>query len=329
MGESSPSRTSARRLRLLPPPKSETTAEYLERWLRGRRSLRPATFKAYNNHITIHLLPHIGPTPLDKLDVADLEAMYDVLLSDESGLSIASVHQVHATLNSALNRAVRAGLIGANPARLVDLPRSQASRPKPWAASELVEFLHLIEEDPLHPLFALLGLRGLRRGEALGLRWSNLNLARGEVHVREQLAVSTVGYAVGPTKSMAGVRTVAIDDSLAELLAKHSVAQREAGIRSEFVFSDSSGKPLRPAYVTRYFDRLVRQTGMRRITLHTLRHTSATLGLASGESLLEVSRRLGHSSVAITADLYTEIPPETAHASAERLAAYLRIESHN
>ena len=329
MNEPKPSSSPSPVLQLVPPPKSETTGEYLERWLHGRRSLRPATVQAYANHIRRHLIPHLGSIPLALLDLAALDAMYDVLVSDESGLSIASVHRVHAALNSALNHAVRVGLIEANPARLVDLPRIEASRPTAWSASELMEFLFLIEEDPLMPLFALMAMRGLRRGEALGLRWQNVDLDNCQIHIREQLAVGVDGYAVGPPKSQAGIRTVTVDASLAETLALHSVWQREAGLESEFVFCDAHGDPLNPTWVTRYFDRLVRLNEMRRVRLHALRHTSASIGLASGESLLEVSRRLGHSSVSITADIYTEVPPETARASADRLAAYLREQEGN
>lgn len=311
-------------LRLVPEPDPLTTGEYLARWLSSRRSLRPATVRTYRNHIDVHLIPKIGDIPLDQLSLDDVERMYDALLSTDSHLSIASVHRVHSALNAALNHAVRSGLIATNPARLADLPKIPTSRPHAWSGQELMDFLSMIESDPLHPLFALLGLRGLRRGEALGLRWVNVDLQRFQIRILEQLGVGESGYAIGPPKSKAGVRTVAIDESLAELLALHSVRQREVGVDSALVFSDRHGQPLKPAYVTRYFDRLVRETGARRVRLHDLRHGSATIGLASGESLLEISRRLGHSSVAITADLYTEIPPETAHASAERLAAYLR-----
>ena len=86
------------------------------------------------------------------------------------------------------------------------------------------------------------------------------------------------------------------------------------------MFTTVDGKPLDPAYVSRHFDALVRQHGLRRIRLHDLRHTSASIGLASGESLLEVSRRLGHSSITITADVYSHVSPEVARESAERLA---------
>lgn len=129
MPASSSSPNPVRQLRVVPAPKPENTGEYLSRWLNGRRSLRPATIQAYANHIRVHLVPNLGIIPLEELDSSALESMYDVLLSGESGLSVASVHQVHATLNSALNHAVRAGLIESNPARLIDLPRADASRP--------------------------------------------------------------------------------------------------------------------------------------------------------------------------------------------------------
>ncbi len=89
------------------------------------------------------------------------------------------------------------------------------------------------------------------------------------------------------------------------------------------MFTDAKGEALDPASVSRCFDRLVTRSGLPRIRLHDLRHTSASLGLASGETLLEVSRRLGHSSIAVTADIYSEVAPEVAKASAERLNRHI------
>lgn len=134
----------------------------------------------------------------------------------------------------------------------------------------------------------------------------------------------------GPPKSATGVRVVAIDDQTAHRLGWHRCRQRLEVLRTtgavaspEWVFTTETGQPLDPAYVSRHFDRLVARHQMRRIRLHDLRHTSASIGLASGESLLEVSRRLGHSSITITADTYSHISPMVAKESAERLARHV------
>jgi integrase len=164
----------------------------------------------------------------------------------------------------------------------------------------------------------------------VALRWSDVDLEAGLLRV-EQSAVGVAGESViGPPKSSSGIRTVAIDAETARRLSWHACRQRleahgatGAARNPELVFTQADGTPLDPTYVSRHFDRLIRTHGLRRIRLHDLRHTSASLGLASGESLLEVSRRLGHSSISVTADIYSHISPEVARESAERRARHI------
>jgi integrase len=259
--------------------------------------------------------------------------MFEALLDPDQDhpLSVTTVHRVHATLHCALNGAVKQGLIQRNPASLVELPAVIRARTAPWSAGELATFLNSTVDDPMHALFALLGLRGLRRGEALGLRWRSVDLDQRTVLVEEQLNFYNGVVVIGPPKSKSGRRLVAIDETLAETLQQHALRQSQTARTKGWtvedytcVFSDEHGEPLKPVWVTRRFYTLVREHKLRRIRLHDLRHTSASIGLASGETLLEVSRRLGHSSVAITADIYSDIAGETAQASAERMAAHLR-----
>ena len=140
-------------------------------------------------------------------------------------LSVATVHRVHATLHCALNGAVKQGVIERNPASLVELPAVMRARTAPWSAGELATFLDSTVDDPMHALFALLGLRGLRRGEALGLRWRNVDLDKREIHIEEQLTFYNGVVVFGPPKSKSGRRLVAID----ETLARNAVAARAVG----------------------------------------------------------------------------------------------------
>ena len=130
---------------------------------------------------------------------------------------------------------------------------------------------------------------------------------------------------VGPPKSSSGARAVAIDDETARRLHWHRCRQRLEVLQTtgekrhpSWCSPPPAGDPLDPAYVSRHFARLVARTGCPAIRLHDLRHTSASIGLAAGESLLEVSRRLGHSSISVTADVYSHVSPEVAKESAER-----------
>ena len=307
-------------------------AAYLEEWLRSKQSLRPSTRASYEAHVRRYLVPHLGSIRLGALHPRDIERMYAELAvaSGRGGrrLSPATLRRIHATLTSALTLAVRRGLLVRNPASTVELPRTTKARVQTWSPAELASFLDATVEDRLHLLYLILGLVGLRRGEAVALRWTDVDLNKG--FMRIERAVVRVGdqCVEGPPKSSAGRRFVAIDHETARRLHWHQCRQRleafrRSGIPSnpELVFTTEEGHQLEPSYVSRHFDALVARHALPRIRLHDLRHTSASIGLAAGESLVEVSRRLGHSSITVTADIYSHVSPLVARASAERLAA--------
>lgn len=312
-----------------------TVAGYLEVWLAGKQSLRDSTRQSYGLHVRKYLTPYLGDLPLTELRPVHIERMYQLIATGDAedgvtSLSVSTLRRIHATLTSALNTAVRRGLIERNPAATVELPPVRRPRVATWTAEDLGRFLEATEQDRLHPLYLLLGLVGLRRGEAVALRWVDVDLNQGLLRI-EQSAVKVAGRAVvGPPKSASGARTVAIDDETCRRLQWHGSRQRLDILRStgvittpDLVFTTPGGRALDPAYVSRHFDRLITRHGLPRIRLHDLRHTSASIGLASGESLLEVSRRLGHSSISITADIYSHISPLIAKESAERRAQHV------
>ncbi|MEV7428325.1 tyrosine-type recombinase/integrase [Nocardioides sp. NPDC092400] len=348
--------------------------EYLVRWLHGKHALRPSTHAAYAIHVRRYLAPHLGHLLLTDLTPEDIEQMYRALSTDPplpeaagglrpaSVLSPSSLQRIHATLMSALSTAVRRGLINRNPAATIELPRPTRPRVRTWNSEEVARFLRAISGDELCVLYRLLAVTGLRRGEAVALRWGDVDLNSGALGV-ERSAVRTGNQIhLGPPKSVHGVRTVALDDETARQLHWHATRQHLTAVRGQrptdaarpdqdatatpdaatpdaatpdaatphavdgaerLVFPGQDGAVLDPAYVSRYFDRLIRRHGLPRIRLHDLRHTSASLGLEAGESLLEVSRRLGHSSIVITADVYSHVSPVVAKEASERLANLL------
>ncbi|QIG42060.1 site-specific integrase [Nocardioides anomalus] len=308
---------------------SMTVASYLEEWLWAKQSLRASTFKSYESHVRNYLVPYVGHHPLGELRPAHLDKMYRELASrEDQRLSVSTLRRVHATLLSALSTAVKRGQLERNPASAVELPQQRRREPVTWTAKDLQAFLQAVQSDPLHPLFLLLAVTGLRRGEVIALRWRDVDLNLGRLSVRQAAVLVGGRVVVGEPKSRSGHRTIAVDDETCRRLTWHKRAQELAVSRvlappqrPELVFSDEHGEALDPAHVSRRFVRLVHACGLPRIRLHDLRHTSASLGLASGESLVEVSRRLGHSSLSVTADIYSHISPEVAKHSAERLAA--------
>jgi integrase len=309
-----------------------TVGGYLDAWLTAKQSLRDSTKQSYALHVRRYLTPHLGDLPLTELRPVHVERMYRLIVTGDGEdrgqpLSVATLRRIHATLTSALNTAVRRGLIERNPAATVELPPVRRPKVVTWTAEDLGRFLDATKQDRLHLLYLLLGLVGLRRGEVVALRWTDLDLNRGLLRI-ERAAVKVAGRAViGPPKSASGERTVAVDDETCRRLQWHRARQRLETLRAtgaittpELVFTTPAGAPLDPTYVSRHFDRLITRHGLPRSRLHDLRHTSASIGLASGESLLEVSRRLGHSSISLTADTYSHISPLVAKESAERLA---------
>lgn len=308
-----------------------TVGEFLDDWLWGKQALRPSTHASYESHIRLYLVPYLGNLDLEALRPLHIERMFrEIAMTDDRRgrpLSPASIRRIHATLMSALNTAVRRGMLDRNPAVTVELPKPPKSRTVTWSPQDLSRFLDAISDDPLHLLFQLLGLVGLRRGEVVALRWQDVDLNRGLLRVEQSMVNVGGKHVLGPPKSAAGARTVALDDETTRRLHWHQSKQQLEVLRvtgsnvgPELVFTHENGDPLDPTWVSRHFDRLVKRHGLPRIRLHDLRHTSASIGLAAGESLVEVSRRLGHSSITVTADIYSHISPLVAKESAERLA---------
>jgi integrase len=283
---------------------------YLTTWLAGKKSLRPSTRLSYEGHVRLYLIPHLGDVALVELRSHHIEVMYQHMADDDAlarRVGHATMTRVHATLMSAMSTAVRRGLIDRNPAATVELPPPCRPQLGVWTPDQLAEFLGGIVDDEYYPLYLLLALCGLRRGEAVGLRWQDVDLEAGTLRVRQQHVAVAGDVYVGEPKSKAGHRLVALDIATVRLLHCHHASQqriREVGsatwVGTDLVFTRPDGSALDPCSVSRRFDRLVARSGLPRIRLHDLRHTSASIGLASGESLLEVSRRLGHSSISIT-----------------------------
>ncbi len=308
--------------------------QYLTEWLVGKQALRPSTRLAYGAHIDQHLVPHLGHLRLVDLRAHHIERMYrEISAANDKRvrpIGTETLRRIHSTLASALATAEKRGLIRRNPAVTVELARSSPARPRLWTTSQLIDFLQLIRNDRLHPLYTLLAFRGLRRGEGIGLRWCDVDFDHRQLRITQQVVDVGGTLVVGPPKSDSGMRTIALDSMSMELLRHQRVNQNCERLRAgsdwpgdDLVFTKQDGSIINPSYVTRHFNRLVTSRGLPQMRLHDLRHLSATLGLESGESLKEVSDRLGHASMSFTADRYAQVSNQTAQISAERLVEHL------
>ncbi len=213
-----------------------------------------------------------------------------------------------------------------NPAAHVELPTAVRTTAVVWTPAQLATFLDLHADHRHYALFHLIAVAGLRRGEALGLRWADVDLDQRLIRVQQQLLEAHGHLHFGPPKTSSGLRTVPLDDVTVSVLGEHREQQDREAARADvmqlwsdtgLVFTRHNGLCLRPDRITREFQGVVKEAGLPTIRLHDLRHTSASLALAAGVPLKVVSARLGHSSLSITADLYTHVIPAVAYDAAD------------
>ncbi len=296
-----------------------TVSRYLcTRWLPTREGrLRPTTSFRYEQMIDCYVLPHIGRVPLRSLTITHLEDLYAHLRRagrhDGGPLAPKTVLNVHQILRTALGDAERAGLVPRNVARLMNPPcHGAAPEQRCWNEHQLRKFLRVAIEHRLGPAVWLAAMTGMRRGEVLGLRWSDIDLDASTLSIRR--SVSCTGYQVHTTatKTRTSRRAIDLDESTVTVLREWQQTQRtELGTArpDATVFTRLDGQPVHPHALSQTFDRLQRPAGVPTIRLHDLRHTHATLMLKHGVPLKVVSERLGHSTPAFTMAVYQHVLP--------------------
>jgi integrase len=248
-----------------------------------------------------------------------------------------TVNYVHTIVHRAFKDAVRWDRLARNPADVADPPRSRQKSDgfQSWDAATLRRFLAVSSEsgDRLHALWVLLATTGMRRGEALGLRSSDVDLDAGRLRVVQTVIQVRSKVTIGEPKTARGRRPIALDAGTVAVLHEHrrrSVEQRmlvgPAFDDRGFVFHHPDGSCLKPDAVSAAFVRRVRAAGLPRLTLKGLRHTWATLALERGIHPRVVQERLGHSTIAITLGIYSHVVP-TLHDEAAQLVADLVLDA--
>ncbi len=307
--------------------RSWTVAEFAEHWLRHvvAPRLRPATLSSYRETLRLHILPTLGRVRVHELRPAQVRK----LLADKTaaGLSPRSVQIIHGTLRTMLAEAVREELVVRNVASIVRPPPVAHVEVKPWSAEEASRFLAASSGHRLHALFAVGVALGLRRGELLALHWSDVDLDAGLIHVRRTVQrLPQIGLVHGPPKTSRSRRTVPLPASSGDVLRAHRARQAAerlaagpAWVDSGLVFTSTAGTVIEPRNLSRLFDELTAQAGVRRIRFHDLRHTCASLLLAQEVPARVVMDVLGHSQIAITMNLYSHVMPTALREAADAI----------
>ena len=294
-------------------PERMTVADFLEQWLRHiRTKVTPKSFERYSSIVRVNIVPALGHIRLTKLQPLAISSAYSDALEQ---LAPRTVGHVHTILSGALKQAVRWRLLQRNPADDVDPPRVERREMKVWTVEQIAAAIELSRSWTVHMPLVLAALCGLRRGEIVALRWRHIDFARAQLAVIDSAEQTKAGIRYKTPKSGKS-RTVALPAMMVAALRAHRRRQAEEllqiGVRvtdDTFVCARRDGKPLQPQSVSHAWDHFVKASKLPRIRFHDLRHSHATIMLASNIHPKIVSERLGHSKVAITLDTYSHVIP--------------------
>ncbi len=302
-----------------------TVGEYLESWLEMKApGVRRDVRATYGFYVSSYIVPSIGRVRLSRLTAEHVQRMIADLSAPSRALAPATVHKAFSVLRSALNQAVRLGLVPRNVALLVERPRVGRREMRCWNPEEALRFLDVArrEQPRLFALYVVALTTGMREGELLALRWRDVSLDEaslsGAVRVQNTLHWREDGrMALEEVKTPMSRRHVQLSSYAVRVLLQHRAAQDEERRRlgviwrdHELVFCNRIGGALRVSILRRRsFLRLVELGGVPRIRFYDLRHTAATLLLIAGVHPKIVSEMLGHSSVAITLSIYSHVLP--------------------
>ncbi len=311
---------------------TETVEQYLRRWLAevARITLSPTTLALYEDTLRIHVYAFVGTVVLAQLTPSQLRTFFAQL--ETNGRSVRMRRCIYAVLRSALNEAVRMELLTKNPLKPVTPPKPIRTEMKVWNQEETQGFFEKTKDHPFFAAFVLGAGMGMRVGEILGLRWKNVDLAAGVLHVREQLLEvrgrihSDADHPDGlypPKRS--SVRSVELPAFVISALRRQKerlLARGQAA--NQWVFPRKDGKPYLKNGLRKAFKIAAEEAGLPEIRLHDLRHTCATLLLAAGVNVKVVQERLGHSDIAITLGVYSHVLPNMQKEASDKMDGILR-----
>lgn len=294
-----------------------TLGVHLTEWLEAKEgTVRPGTFVRYEQLVRLHLVPGLGRVRLARLSPRDLQGFYADRL--KAGCAPRTVGHMHRVLFSALKQGARWGLVGQNVASLVSPPRAPRMAMETLTATQSAALIEAAEGHRFEALFVLALHTGMRKGELLGLRWSDIDLEAGTLHVQGSLQpVPGRGLSVVEVKTESSRRQVDLGTATSSALRRHRARQAKERLKAGaawtntgLVFTNVVGRPVHPSNLHRRdFRPLLEKAGLPQIRFHDLRHTCATLLLGQGVHPKVVSEMLGHSDIGVTLNLYSHVTP--------------------
>ena len=288
-----------------------TLTQYMESWLSGKElARRPSTVRNYRRYMDLYILPALGRLKLQTILPMHVRQLY--IQMQQEGKGARTIQLVHVTLHCAFAQAVKEGLVGYNPMDAIERPKVETKRYDILTEEQARIFRIASKGHPLEALFVLALTTSMRKGEILGLMWTDVDWEKSTLRVERQLQpVSFKTGALVPTKTKAGRRTLLIGPQTIALLKEHrekqALQRAVAGDRWQehgMIFTTSIGTYIDQTKVSRAFKQVLREAGLPEIRFHDLRHTSISILLENGTTVNTVQSRAGHSKASVTTDIY-------------------------
>jgi len=296
----------------------QTLKTYLMHWLEEvhRPTIRLSTYVKYRKLIYTYIIPALGHIRLQKLTPQQVLALYR--RKEKEGLSPKTINSIHGVLHKALDNAVRWNLISRNVCDLVSPPRIVKREIQTLTMKQTRDLVQAAHGHRLEVILMLAITTAMRRGELLGLKWSDIDFENQFLQVRRTLdfIAGYGGYVETEPKTAKARRKIMLPDFVINALKQHRVQQLELRLKAgadwqeqDYVFTGLKGGPLNPRYILKMFDRLLRNAGLPHMRFHDLRHSAATLLLSMGVNPKVVQEILGHSNISMTMDVYSHVLP--------------------
>lgn len=320
-------------------PSPETIGAYLTHWLHTvkRHSLKKSTYRSYTWQVRTQILPTLGHVALQALTTTQAQAWISKekdRISDKTGQPISArmVRYSYTLLHAAFAQAQSAGLVRANVWDAVTPPRPAPKRGVVWNEAQVARFLAAACRTFYHPIWLVSLTTGMRIGELLGLRWSDVDIEGATATVEQGVVLWDEGFDFDTPKTESGRRTVSLGAITVAALREHRVrqdAQREkrgaAWTNLDLVFASRNGTPLEPTNVRRELRLITERLGLPHTRLHGLRHASSTIAIQNGVPINTVSQRLGHSRVETTLALYVRSRQEDERGVSETMEGLMGV----
>ena len=310
----------------------QTLKTFLTAWLRdtAQHNVRPRTYIRYRELIELHVLPTLGQVKLQKLLPQQLQHLYNTKLQE--GYAPQTVKHIHRVLHRAFDYAVRWDLITRNLCDAVDAPRVPKKEMQVLNAEQAQQFLAAAKGDSFEALYVLALTTGAREGELLGLKWEDLDLEHGKLHIKRTISrVPKQGFKVAEPKTPKSRRCIHLTALAINALREHRLRQNEAKLAAGstwdnqgWIFCNAIGRPIEVGKMLgRSFRPILIKAGLPIIRFHDLRHSAASLLLSMNIHAKVVSEILGHSQISLTLDTYSHVLPSLQEEAMNRLNTLL------